>query len=190
MASIPVAFSEDLLRGACLSHGLSGEGNAAELHARLGDFFVRKLLAPETCVPDVVTEKKKGKKRAAAAAGEQPPKRAATAWHAFLKAEKELVKASGLFHGRVAVLKEVARRYALAKRVNTDAAPLMLQHSAVGSSDEVDSETDSVPEDGLIEMLRAELDEAALNAALAVHGFPVDGETEAKLKSLAQVMLM
>ena len=183
-------FSEDLLRGACLSHGLSGDGSAAELHARLGDFFVRKLLAPETCAPPAdVTEKKKGKKRAAAAASEQRPKRATTAWHAFLKAEKELVKASG-FHGRVAVLKEVARRYALAKRVNTDAAPLMLQHSAVGSSEEVASETDSsMSDDGLIEALRAELDEAQLNAALAAHGLPVDGDSETKFKSLAQAML-
>ena len=186
MSSTP--FSEDLLRGACLSHGLSGDGNTAELHARLGDYFVCKLLAPETCAPPPdVMEKKGGKKRAEAGSGEQRPKRAATAWHAFLKTEKELVKASG-FHGRVAVLKEVARRYALAKRVNTGAAPLMLQHSA-GSSTDALSDTDSVPEDGLIEALRDELDEAQLNASLSSYRLPIEGDTEAKLKTLARAMM-
>lgn len=191
-----VAFSEDLLRGACLSHGLSGDGTAAELHARLGDFFVRRLLASETCAPDVVTDKKKGKKRAAptaTAAGEQPRKRAATAWHAFLKTEKEKVRSAGIT-GRVDIIKECARRYALHKKVLCNEAPLMIMDaaSAGSSTDAALSDTDSsIPEeDGLLEALRAELDETAVNAALAAYGLPIDGDTEAKFKSLAQAMLM
>ena len=186
MSSTPVAFSEDLLRGALLANGLSTEGSVLDMHNRLGEYLVRKLLAPETCVPDVA-QKKKGKKRVATAAAGAPPKR--TAWHAFLKTEKDKVKATGLFPGRVEVLKEVARRWALHKRVLCNEAPLMLTHAS-GSSDEVPSDTDSsVPDDGLIEALRAELDEAQLNAALAAHGLPVDGDSETKVKSLAQAML-
>lgn len=193
MSSTPVAFSEELLRGACLSHGLSGDGTAAQLHARLGDFFVRKLLAPETCAPPPdVTEKKQGKKRAAAAAtGELPRKRAATAWHAFLKAEKERVRAAGIT-GRVDIIRECARRYGLHKKVLCNEAPLMLMDaaSAGSSTDAALSDTDaSIPEDGLIDALRAELDEPQLNSSLAAHGLPVDGDAETKLKLLAQAMM-
>jgi len=194
MSSTPVAFSEELLRGACLSHGLSGDGTAAQLHSRLGDFFVRKLLAPETCAPPPnVTEKKKGKKRAAAAAAGAPePKRTASAYHTFLRDEKERVKQAG-FHGRVEIIKEVARRWKLAKQVNTPAAPLMITHSSdAGSSDEAASEgpaseTDSTP-DALIDALKEELSEQEVNAALAAHGLPIDGDAETRLKMLALAM--
>lgn len=185
MSSPVVAFSEDLLRGACLSHGLSGDGTAAQLHARLGDFFVRKLLSPETCAPppDVTEKKVQGKKRATAA-GAPEPKR--TAYHTFLRDEKERVKQAG-FHGRVEIIKEVARRWQLAKQVNSPAAPLMLTHSSgAGSSDEAASETDSTP-DALVDALR-DLSEEELNGAMAAHGLPIDGDAETRLKMLALAM--
>ena len=68
------------------------------------------------------------------------------------------VKQAG-FHGRVEIIKEVARRWKLAKQFNTPAAPLMITPSSgAGSSEEAASETDSTP-DALIDALKEELSE-------------------------------
>ena len=170
---------------------------AATLRRRLADHLIGKRLALKATSPTGTTETfapksrdvAKGKKRSAKAPDDQPvPRRQATAYHTFLRQEKDRVKAAG-FRGRVQIIKEVARRWKLAKAVDTPGAPLMLMHSPAGSStDEGSSDTDSVPEDALVEALRSELDEAQVNASLSAWGLPIDGNIDAKIKELARAM--
>ena len=73
----------------------------------------------------------RGTSRKRKASANSHVKRPPNAWYHFLAAEKERVKQAG-FHGRVAILKECARRWAIHKRVGTSSAPLMLGMSDAG----------------------------------------------------------
>ena len=173
-------FSLDLLRGACMAHKLSADGTHDELVARLGAHLVAQLLNPEAAAQ---VDKKKRAPTSAGAAG-VTPKRPMSAWHHFLRTEKELVKAAGGFHGRVDVLREVARRWRLAKRVGTSAQPLMLQ---APSDEGTSSETDSIPEDLLIAIREVPPEEIA--SSLDAHGLEVDEDFEANVMTLARTMM-
>ena len=175
--------SYEMLVGACAAHGLDRNGTEDEVKRRLGDYLVAQLFAT------------KPKSKRASSTSTPAPKRPATAWHAFLREEKERVKESG-FHGRVAILKECARRWALAKRVNTSEAPLMLMSgeatsgkatSEASSSSEAASEADPVP-DGLIEALK-DLPAEEIIASLAAHGLPIESDHEANVAALARAMV-
>ena len=177
--------SYEMLIGACAAHGLDRNGTEEELKRRLGDYLVAQLFAAP----------QKPKSKRASSTSTTAPKRPATAWHAFLREEKERVKESG-FHGRVAILKECARRWALAKRVNTSEAPLMLTTSAeasgeatseASSSSEAASEADPMP-DGLIEALK-DLPAQEIHASLAAHGLPIESDHEANVAALARAMV-
>ena len=174
--------SYEMLIGACAAHGLDRNGTEEELKRRLGDYLVAQLF----------TAPQKHKSKRASSTSTTAPKRPATAWHAFLREEKERVKESG-FHGRVAILKECARRWALAKRVNTLEAPLMLMvagestSQASSSSSDAASEAESVP-DGLIEAIH-DLPTQEIHASLAAHGFPVDSDRETNVATLARAMM-
>ena len=187
-------MSKPQLATICAEEGLPvfESDTAATIRRRLADHLIGKRLvqppspaAVATFAPrDVLT----GQKRSTE--GEQPkPKRAPTAYHAFLRQEMDRVKAAG-FRGRVECIKEVARRWKLAKAVNSEGAPLMLMHSSqAGSSTDLSSDTESASEeDALIEALRSELDEAQLNASLSAYGLPIDGSTDDKIKALARAM--
>ena len=174
--------SYEMLIGACAAHGLDRNGTEEELRRRLGDYLVAQLFAT----------KPKSKR---ASTSTPAPKRPATAWHAFLREEKERVKESG-FHGRVAILKECARRWALAKRVNTSEAPLMLMSgeatsgeatSEASSSSEAASDTESVP-DGLIEAIK-DLPAEEVHASLAAHGLTIESDHDVNVVALARAML-
>ena len=163
-------FSLDMLKAACLCHGLSDDGTAEELTASLGMHLVTELLSPD----------KKNKKRKTT--------RGAGGWYAFMKSEKANVLASG-FTSRADVLKELARRWKLAKLVGTSAQPLALPPPSQSSTDaEPAVASDSEDADGLVDALK-ELDEAELNAAMAAHSMPVNGDHEEKARALARVMM-
>ena len=175
--------SYEMLIGACAAHGLDRNGTEEELKRRLGDYLVAQLFAAP----------QKPKSKRASSTSTPAPKRPATAWHKFLREEKERVKESG-FHGRVAILKECARRWALAKRVNTSEAPLMLTSAAgestsqaSSSSSDAASDAESVP-DGLIEAIN-DLPTQEIHASLAAHGFPVDSDRETNVATLARAMM-
>lgn len=90
------AFSTEKLAGACLAHGLSGEGTNAELHTRLGHHLVNKLFSG------------KRKKSEEASAHVQTNRSAsASQWHAFMKSERANVVASGV-QGRASYRKSLA----------------------------------------------------------------------------------
>ena len=141
-------MSKTQLATICAEEGLPvfDSDTAATVRRRLADHLIGKRLvqppspaAVATFAPrDVLT----GQKRSTE--GEQnKPKRPATAYHAFLRQEMDRVKAAG-FRGRVECIKEVARRWKLAKAVDSPGAPLMLmmQSSQAGSSTDP-SDTDS-----------------------------------------------
>ena len=175
-------FSLDMLKGAVLAHGLSvSDGDTAEdLTQRLGLHLVTKLLKPDV-----------QKKRKATSA----PSRSANAWYSFLRSEKPNVVAAG-FTTRAEQIKEIARRYKIAKMVGTSGAPLALMPPSESDTESTsspalmppgDSDTDEGA-DGLIEALK-QLDAAELNAAMAAHGLPIDGDDEEKAGALAQAMM-
>ena len=174
-------FSIDLLRGACLAHKLSPDGTHDELTARLGAHLVAQLLNPEASAAAHVGKKKRPTSAEAAPAA---PKRPMSAWHHFLRTEKELVKAAG-FHGRVGILRECARRWALAKRVGTSDQPLMLSWSKDDGASS--SETDSIPE-GLLQAIR-ELPQEEIASSLEANGFEVDDNMEVNVMALARTMM-
>ena len=174
-------FSIDMLKGACLSHLLPvNDGDTAEdLTQRLGLHLVTKLLKPEV------------KKRKATSA----PSRSASAWYAFMRSEKPNVVAAG-FTTRAEQVKEIARRYKLAKKVGTSSAPLALMppsdsdaetSSPLALMQPSESDADEAT-DGLVQALK-ELDAAELNAAMAAHGLPVGGSDEEKVAALAEAMM-
>lgn len=180
--------SHEMLIGACAAHGLDRTGSMEELTRRLGDHLVLQLFA--------------GKKGSRKRPAQQPTSLQSggqrSAWHAFLKSEAERVKQAGAFHGRVEVLKEVARRWALHKRALAGQAPPMLgvadvsseASSEAGSSSGGSCAGEAVPTeaDGLVEALQ-EVPAAELHAALAAHGLPVEGEHEANVVALARALV-
>ena len=174
-------FSVDMLKGACLSYQLPvNDGDTAEdLTQRLGLHLVTKLLNPDV------------KKRKATSA----PSRSASAWYAFMRTEKPNVLASG-FTTRAEQIKEIARRYKIAKTVGTSGAPLALMPPSDSDTEPTsplalmppgDSDTDEAT-DGLMYVLK-DLDQAELNAAMAAHGLPIDGDEEEKCAALARAMM-
>ena len=175
-------FSIDMLKGACLSHSLPvDDGDTAEdLTQRLGLHLVTKLLKPDV-----------QKKRKATSA----PSRSASAWYAFMRSEKPNVVAAG-FTTRAEQIKEIARRYKIAKTVGTSSAPLALMPPSDSDADTSSplalmppSESDAdEATDGLVQALK-ELDAAELNAAMAAHGLPVGGSDEEKIAALADAMM-
>ena len=158
--------------------GLASNGTYDELHKRLGDHLVKELFEGN----NVACRKNKRP-----ATSGPTPKRPATAWFAFLRAEKERVKEAG-FEGRAAILKECARRWKLHKQVGTSSAPLMLAAPHSGNSSASSSSTDSEAGDGLIEAIK-ELPTEDIHASLAFHGFPIDSDHEANVATLARVMM-
>ena len=174
-------YSLDVLRGACLANKLSPDGTHDEMVARLGAHLVSQLLNPEASAVAHVDKKKRPTSAGAAGA---TPKRPMSAWHHFLRTEKELVKAAG-FHGRVEVLRECARRWALAKRVGTSDQPLMLSWTKEDGASS--SDTDSIP-DGLLQALR-ELPREEIASSLEANGFEVDDNMEVNIMSLARSMM-
>ena len=163
-------YSRELLAGALLARGLEADGDADELHARLGASLVKELLTP----------KRASKRRVDGTSS--APKRSKSEWHSFMKSERPRVVASGVT-GRAAIIKEIARRWALWKHVGTSSQPLALMAPTS------DSESDgSAPPEGLLELLK-DLDESEVNAALAAHGLPVDGDSNAKVHALATAMV-
>ena len=175
-----VTPSYDMLLGACLSMGLAANGTYDELHKRLGDHLVKELFDGKH-----VTSRK----------SKRPPtstdprsKRRATAWHAFLRAEKELVQEAAGFHGRGAILKECARRWKLHKQVGTSSAPLMLAAPGSSASSSAGSSADSAAGDGLIKAIK-ELPVEEIHARLASYGLPIDPDHEINVAVLARAMM-
>ena len=170
MASIP--FSREMLAGALLSRGLNADGEAEELHARLGTALVQELLSPQrgtkrkvdsTSVPKQSTSKQ-------------------SAWHAFMRSERERVHASG-YAGRADVLREIGRRWKLVKQRDIGSAPLALPPPSPGGS----SSDDSVP-DGLLQAIR-ELPVEEIASSLQAHGIAVSDDFEVNIDALARTMV-
>ena len=169
--------SKEMLIGACAAHGIDRTGTQEQLHRRLGDHLVSQLLFGTH-----VGSKRPLYSPPRGSAATASNKRPATAWHAFQRTEKDRVKAAG-FHGRVAIVQEIARRWKLFKQVDTSNAPLMLGHS----SDEASSEADSVP-DGLVVAI-ADLSPEELSHALQAQGIEDAGDRDANVAALARAML-
>ena len=172
--------SHEMLVGACASMGLARDGTREDLHRRLGDALVAQLFAPwATVVATEVPQANVGSKRKARIEG--PPKHTATAWQAFLKVEKDRVKQAG-FKGRVDIIKEVARRWKLHKRVNTCDAPLMLTQS------DSCSEAGSSSTDAIEELIREDIPADKIKDALNMYGLPVHAEYDVNVATLARAM--
>jgi hypothetical protein len=168
--------SKEMLIGACAAHGIDRTGTQEQLHRRLGDHLVSQLLFGTD-----VGSKRPLYSPPRGSAATASNKRPATAWHAFQRTEKDRVKAAG-FHGRVAIVQEIARRWKLFKQVGTSNAPLMLGHT----SDEA-SEAESVP-DGLVVAI-ADLSAEELSHALEAQAIEDTGDREANVAALARAML-
>jgi hypothetical protein len=165
-------YSREMLAGALLSKGLSADGDAEELHSRLGTALVKELLTP-----------KRGSKRTAdATSAAAAPKRSKSEWFAFMKSEREKVLASG-YAGRADILREIARRWKLVKQRDVGNAPAALPPpSPAGSSSD-----ESVP-DGLLQAIR-ELPAEEIAASLEAHGMAVEEDFEANVTTLALTMM-
>lgn len=161
-------FSRELLAGALLSRGLPADGDAEELHARLGAALVKDLLTP-----------KRGSKRPATSVA--APKRSKSEWQAFMRSERENVLASG-YAGR-ATLVEIARRWKLVKQRDSGNAPAALHPPSPASS----SSDETVP-DGLLQAIR-ELPVEEIAASLAAHGMAIEEDFEANVTTLARTMM-
>lgn len=166
-----LSYSREMLAGALLSRGLDAEGDAEALHARLGAALVKELLTP-----------KRGSKRRVDGTS-SAPKRSKSEWHSFMKSERPRVVASGVT-GRAAIIKEIARRWALWKPVGTSSQPLAIMPPTSDS----ESDGSGAPLEGLLDALK-ELDEGEINAALSAHGLSVDGDATAKIHTLAVAMV-
>ena len=165
------APSLEVLIGACAAHGLDRTGTQQELHRRLGDFLVAKMLEPSAS--PVAAPPAAGPPPAATPS---PPsrKRPATAWQAFLKDETPRVREAG-FRGRRAIVREAARRWALVKACNTGSAPLLLAHVAPSVVEEL--------AEALYELSPEEMAEA-----LEAHGLPVATDHSANASALARAL--
>ena len=165
-------YSRELLAGALLSKGLSADGDAEELHAHLGAALVQELLAP-----------KRGTKRKVDSTS--VPKQSTmkqSAWHAFMRSERERVHASG-YAGRADILREIGRRWKLVKQRDGGSAPLALPPPSPASS----SSDDSVP-DGLLQAIR-ELPVEEIASSLEANGIAVTEDFEANVEALARTMV-
>ena len=165
--SMSQAPSLEVLIGACAAHGLDRAGTRDELHRRLGDCLVAKMLEPSQAAAPPAADP---------APATDPPspsrKRPATAWQAFLKDETPRVREAG-FRGRRAIVQEAARRWALVKARNTGSAPPLLAHVA--------------PSEDLAAALY-ELSPEEMAEALEAHGLPVATDHGANAAALARAL--
>ena len=197
MASL-LPYSVELLKGACLAHGLAAPDgdDAATLHARLGAHLVADLLlAPNRARPAKRSAKRSAKRKARPSA----PSASRGAWRAFVAHERPLVAQAGL-SGRAAV-QELAARWKRFKARDGPDAPLMLpapaseagsSSSSSAASEAATHDDDDHGDEAALEGLRAalaDLDGAELAEALAAHGLP-DGEGRAAgVDALARALL-
>ena len=178
MSLPPAVPSYEMLLGACAANGLDRAGDAEALKRRLGDHLVAQLFSTG-----------KGKKRANPTSGaDTAPKRPPSAWVTFLRGEKERVKGAG-FHGRVDILKECARRWAIHKRVGTSSAPLMLMAGSSSDASDAASEASAEGPDALLVELIAELPEEEMKATLAARGLPISDDHQANAFALARATM-
>ena len=91
----------------------------------LADPRIRRFVEDDspTLVKDLLTSKRMRKRHADGTSS--APKRSKSEWHAFMKTERPRVVASGVT-GRAAIIKEIARRWALWKHVGTSSQPLAI----------------------------------------------------------------
>ena len=176
MATVP--YSAELLKGACLAHGLAvhDADDAATLHDKLGARLVADLLAPPTAARAATAKRKPRTGPAANRA----------AWLAFVARERPLIEEAGL-SGRLAV-QELGARWKRFKARDAPGAPLRLP--APGEAGSSSSEDDGALE-GMRATLAEELDDDTLDAALAAHGAGLDASLDraGKLDALARALL-
>jgi len=199
----------DLLRGACMAHGVSIEARGYnDLRIALGGVLVDKMLGISTSSPPeppVVTstpapapapnegKKAKGTKRPCNNTADQESTketkkpRKPSFWHAFIKTEKIKVK-EGMPHLKgQQILGEIARRWKIQKLVNTASSPLLITDA---SSTSGDSSSDG---DGAVEGLTSELLETStteeINNNLRIAGLAVHADPQVNATRLAAQMI-
>ena len=186
----------DLLRGACMAHGVSIEARGYnDLRIALGGVLVDKMMGintsspPGPCVTSTPApapapnegKKAKGTKRPCNnTAGQEGTKkekkpRKPSLWHAFIKTEKIKVW-EGMPHLKgQQILGEIARRWKIQKLVNTASSPLLITDVGSTSGDSV-SDGDGAVEGLTLELLETSTTEEINNnlriAGLAVHADP------------------
>ena len=196
----------DALLAACAAFGLDATGNESTLAQRIGTHIAECLFGTATAAAPVDTSSaSQSEQKRPRDEGKKALSNKAARWHAVVKKERPLVKEGLGLTGNADVLKEVAARYKRHLAVGTPNQPPLI----VGPSTDTESEaaqplalpppsqstdaepavaSDSEDADGLVDVLK-ELDETELNAALAAHSMPINGDKEEKARALARVMM-
>ena len=179
MAALP---SYDRLVRACAALDIDTSGDAAALHARLGAALVARLLdvpAPTT-PPPTPARSPPGAPERRSGGEKRPLSEAAARWHAFARHERPLVLQAG-FTANADVIKEISRRFKLAKRVGTAAQPPML---------EAPSEGDSASDSSGVVALLDDVGDGEIASALAAHGLEPTSDADADRAALASVVFI
>ena len=159
-----------VLATACFAEGLPTYGSKAELTTRLGKHLVEQKLG-------VAVGKKRANSSDVPALQMKRVKRPLTKWQAFMKSEMPNIKASG-YTGLTDCIKELARRWALVKKVGTSKEPLFFSDTGHEGNDEVDALANEIKE----------LPHAEVKDALVAHGLPISDSADANAKRLALVV--
>ena len=178
-------LSRATLAAACADHGLACYGSKLDLTHRLDTHLVEQKLGAQ-----LVT----GKKRAAsdvATLDQKRVKRPVTKWQAFMKSEMPNIKASG-YMGLTDCIKELARRWALVKKVGTSKQPLFFSDTGGGNAGGnvvgTMSDAQGIDELGALADVIKDLPHAEVKDALVAHGQPVSESAAANAQRLALVV--
>ena len=162
-------LSRSVLATACIAEGLPSYGTKFELTHRLGTHLVERKLGVAAA---------DGKKRASSDVPDiqmKRTKRPLNSYQRFMKSEMPNIKASGVT-GLTDSMKELARRWRLAKQVGTSSEPLLLSDK----QGEVK---------GLASVLE-DLPPVEVNEALAAHGEPVSSSSSVNAERLASALVV
>lgn len=178
--------SIDMLKGALAAHDQSTDGTQEELHRRLGDVLVAKLLCGNQ-LPSA-TSTSSGKRPAVqepVQSSKPKAKRRKSQWHIFVQTESKKVREGRPDLKGHEVLKECARRWKIVcANKASNSSPPMLANGDDGSDASSESAADGLA-NALMLLPPAEVEHGLHQAGLAVE----PGNTAGNASRLANSML-